>query len=275
MLKTSVMAFLFAVLLSVSNFPSMAADKLPGKPAPGAQVAAPANGYCFPIPFEAAEVLGEGRDYRLRITVLKGALPAGWVPTLTSFDYFMQPEYWGVVLMACQAAMENNEHKIVSDDGISVIFEEAVSVGTKGIELEGGKRQKFDIATTPAAAELLAGEPPLGAPAVVPADGKCTTIPFESAELVGEKGRHRLRIAVLKQNLPEGWTPKLIAVMYVMQPDYWRVVLMACQVIKPDSTHKTLSDDGTTITFEEPVVSIGSKGIELEGGELRKFDVAP
>ena len=115
--------------------------------------------------------------------------------------------------------------------------------------------------------------PPLEAPVPAAAGLKCTLIPFDTAEVVGEKGHWRLRVTILKAVLLAGRTPTLVEVEYFMQPDYYRLVLLACPVVKPESHHLTVSDDGTRITFEEPIGVLGTKGIELEGGKLQKFDL--
>ena len=118
-------------------------------------------------------------------------------------------------------------------------------------------------------------KPPLGATGIAPVDLKCTLIPFDKAEVVGERGHRRLRITILKKDLPAGRTPTLQEVEYFMQPDYYRLILLACPVVQPSAHHVTLSDDGVRITFEEPIGVQGKKGIELEGGKLQKFDLAP
>lgn len=118
-----------------------------------------------------------------------------------------------------------------------------------------------------AAAEEVMLPGPKG-PAVA-LEGDCHPIDFEMAEVVRKGSGFVLRV---KGHTPEaGMTVAIVAVMYVMMPEYWRIILMGCrsgevaaQVLVPFDVEFELGG------------SIGRRGIHLVGaspGSDRRIDV--
>ena len=87
----------------------------------------------------------------------------------------------------------------------------------------------------------------------------CSPVDFKTADLV--PAGDRVVLKVTGEAPHEGLTIDISAVLYVMQPDYWQMVLVACH---PEGT----TPSGPPVTFTADINisgTIGRKGIELSG----------
>ena len=87
----------------------------------------------------------------------------------------------------------------------------------------------------------------------------CIAIDFKTAELV--KVGDRITLKVTGEAPHAGLSIEVRAVMYVMQPDYWQMGLVACHP-------ETVTAAGPPVPFEVAINvggSVGRKGIELTG----------
>ena len=103
-----------------------------------------------------------------------------------------------------------------------------------------------------------------------PAAKECVPVDFATAELTREDGRILLKVS--GETPHPGMSIEVRPVLYVMQPEYWLMSLVACA---PSSTKPT----GAAVPFAAAISvggSVGRKGIELSGkpgGKSKRLDL--